>query len=214
MHSPQVSNPAGAVTEMLQYSHSKDTISYIRLQPFAFHALGRLLGQFLALTCLPQPSGPPEASHNAIRAVGDALSVGLCCVLSTEAPLELSVMESLRLDLEDHQAQPQPTPPVPTGHVPQCHIPTAPERLQVTPPPPQAAVPLHHSPFPEIQPDPPWCNLRPSPLILSLLPGSRGRPPPHHRLLSGRCGDEVSPQPPLLHSPTPFLSPAAFRPCA
>ena len=69
-------------------------------------------------------------------------------------------------------------PPVPTEHVPQCHISTAPERLQVTPPPPQAAVPLHHSPFPEIQPDPPWCNLRPSPLILSLLPGSRGRPPP------------------------------------
>jgi len=28
-------------------------------------------------------------------------------------------------------------------------------------------------------------HLRPSPLILSLLPGSRGRPPTHHNLLSG-----------------------------
>jgi len=33
----------------------------------------------------------------------------------------------------------------------------------------------------------PCCNLRPFPLILSLLLGSRGRSPPHHNLLSGSC---------------------------
>ena len=33
----------------------------------------------------------------------------------------------------------------------------------------------------------PWCNLKPLPLILSLLPGRRGQPPPHHNLLSGSC---------------------------
>jgi len=40
---------------------------------------------------------------------------------------------------------------------------------------------------PNIQPDLPWHNLRLSPLVLLLLSGSRGWPPPHHNLLSGSC---------------------------
>ena len=33
----------------------------------------------------------------------------------------------------------------------------------------------------------PWCNLRPLPLVLSLLPGRKGQPPPHSKLLSRSC---------------------------
>lgn len=35
--------------------------------------------------------------------------------------------------------------------------------------------------------DHPWHNLKPSLLILLLLPGERGWPSPHHNLLSGSC---------------------------
>lgn len=108
VRSPQVSNPAGVVTETLQYSHSEDTISHIRLQPSTFHAPSRLLGQFLVLTCLLLPSSPPEASCDAIRAAADALSMGLCCVPSTEVPLELSVITEL-----GPLGPPHPTPAPP-----------------------------------------------------------------------------------------------------
>ena len=55
-------------------------------------------------------------------------------------------------------------------------------------------------------------SLRPSPLILLLLPGSRGQPPPQHNLLSGAArSNEVSPEPPLFQTepsqpPQPLLT--------
>ena len=44
--------------------------------------------------------------------------------------------------------------------------------------------------FPNIQPEPSWCNLRPFPLILTVLPGRRGQPLPHYNLLSGGCREQ------------------------
>ena len=51
----------------------------------------------------------------------------------------------------------------------------------------------------------PWHNLRPSLLILPLLPGSRGQPSPCHNLLSGVIGShKVSPEFPLQAEPSEF----------
>ena len=55
---------------------------------------------------------------------------------------------------------------------------------------PGQPVPLPHPTvweemFPNIQPQPPQSQS--FPLILSLLPRRRGRPPPHHSLFSGSC---------------------------
>jgi len=36
----------------------------------------------------------------------------------------------------------------------------------------------------------PWHNSRPLPLVLSLLPGRRGQPPPRYDLLSGSCREQ------------------------
>jgi len=42
----------------------------------------------------------------------------------------------------------------------------------------------------------PWCNLKPFPLVFSLSPGRRGRPAPHHNLLSAAVeSSKVSPSP-------------------
>ena len=53
-----------------------------------------------------------------------------------------------------------------------------------------------------------WCNLRPFPLILSLLPGSRGWSLPHCNLLSGCCREwwGLSPEQPILQSIQVFPS--------
>ncbi|KAK4824318.1 LOW QUALITY PROTEIN: hypothetical protein QYF61_013593 [Mycteria americana] len=46
----------------------------------------------------------------------------------------------------------------------------------------------------------PWCNLRPFPLILSLVTWERDRPPPLYNLLSVVESNKVSPQPPFLQA--------------
>jgi len=92
------------------------------------------------------------------------------------------------------QSNSQPTPVNTLGHVPQCHIYSFLKHLQgrwlhcL----PGQAVPLPHHTFgeeifPNIQPEPPWHNLRLLPLIPSLLCGRRGQPPSCHNLLSDCC---------------------------
>ena len=56
----------------------------------------------------------------------------------------------------------------------------------------------------------PWCNLKPLPLVLSLLPEGRGWPPPCYTLLSGSC--RGSPKPPRLWTEQPqFPQPLPIR---
>jgi len=90
----------------------------------------------------------------------------------------------------DHTVQPQPTTSLSATSPPFSNT----SRDGVTPPPPWAAVPLQHSSEKYFvltsNINPPWHNSRPSPLILSLLPGKRCRPPTRYNLLSGHCREK------------------------
>lgn len=74
----------------------------------------------------------------------------------------------------------------------ECHVWVFVEHLQGQGPlqRPGQSVPMPNQPsreevFPNVQPEPPWRNLQLFLLVLSLIPGSRARPLPRHRLLSG-----------------------------
>ena len=90
-------------------------------------------------------------------------------------------IESLRLEKTSEiiWSNCQHIPSMPTNHGPQCHIYTFLEHLQgwwlLTTPFEKKIFLLSNLNLPQY-------NLRPFPLILSLLPGSRGQPPPHHNL--------------------------------
>ena len=117
---------------------------------------------------------------------------GLGCRACVLIPL-LRIIESLSLE-KTTKIQVQPHPTTPTDRVPQCHISMVLGYLweQVSPPLPAQPVPVHHRSFreemfPTFLYQLSWYNMKPSPLVLLLLPGSRGQPPPRHNLPSGSC---------------------------
>ena len=116
-----------------------------------------------------------------------------CCILGLQFNLEHRIIQ-VGKDLSDPQAQPQPTPTMPTS------LSATSPRLwdtsrTVTPPLPgqlcHCLTALWQKElFLTANLNLPWHNVRPSPLVLRLFPGSRGRPhltqPPFRSLQRAR----------------------------
>ena len=100
-----------------------------------------------------------------------------------------------------------PSPPL--NHVPKHHIYTSFKYLQgwwlnhfPGQPVPMLDNPFSEEFFPNIQSKPPWCNLRPFPLVLSLVTWEK-RPDPHLPTTSFQVvveSNQVSPEPPPLQA--------------
>ena len=135
------------------------------------------------------------------RLSGPGRGVGQCLPAGSEGwgqlllfPLSVlrrhRITDSLRLEKTTGitESKHQPTPTVPTARHP--HGSGTPPGTVTAPPPwaaRAAAAPLFPNSFLISNLNLPWPTLRPSPLILSLLAGRRGRPPPRHIFLSGHC---------------------------
>ena len=144
-----------------------------------------------------------------------------CChskhhrVLSTASVMgNLRITESLSLEKPSQIPNPTSLHPSPCPSLPHLHNYGTPP-VVVTPPTPGAAVPLHHCSLEKKSflicnltlP----CHMRPSPLILSLTPGSRDQT---HLTTASYQGvgenSEVSPEPPLLQTEPPHFPESLF----
>jgi len=101
-------------------------------------------------------------------------------------------IEYLRLEktLEFLQPNSNPSPPRPLSHIPQCYISMLLEHLHrwwlhhsLDSLFQHIATPMEKKCFVISNLNLPWHNLRPFPLVLLLLPGSRSQPPPCHSFL-------------------------------